>query len=84
MGYEDRNKPNSAELKEWAAHPCTSAFVEWLQQAQADTKDAWAQEQFVGATSEATAIANATALGGLRVLDQVIAKVDELLQGEGL
>jgi hypothetical protein len=39
--------------------------------------EAWASEAYVGESSEATAIANAAALGGMRVLKSIIELIEE-------
>lgn len=62
---------------EWAYHPVTEEFLQQLVASKQDTMEAWAAEKFTAGTTEATAVVNATALGGVRVLDQLI----EQLQG---
>jgi hypothetical protein len=39
--------------------------------------EAWAREAFIAATAEQAAVMNATAIGGVRVLDQLIEQVTE-------
>ena len=60
------------DRQEWAKHSVTREFLEQLKQARQDTMETWATEGYVGRTSEEALLQNATALGGVRVLDQVI------------
>lgn len=59
---------------------------EWLAELQASkmaTMEAWAAEAFVGAIPDATHVYNATALGGVRVLNQLIGEIETLKHTEG-
>ena len=56
------------ERMEWAHHPVTLEFMERLENALQEAKDAWAGEAFIGSNAELTSIYNATAIGGVRVL----------------
>ena len=80
MTYTTRGKTTPVEWQEWAQNPATLEFLGWLEAAREDTKEAWSKEQFVGKTDSETLAANATALGGVRVLDQVMEKVEALKQ----
>ena len=71
------------ERQEWAHHPVTQEWLEQLQESKAETMEAWAAEAFVGATPEATQSFNATALGGVRVLKQLIEEIESLKRTEG-
>lgn len=62
---------------EWAHHPVTKEFLQELKDSRQDTMEAWAQEKFVGQVAEETAVQNATALGGVRVLDQLIEQIED-------
>lgn len=57
---------------DWAHHPVTEEFLQELQGSKQETMEAWAAEGYTAQTAEETAIMNATALGGIRVLDQLI------------
>ena len=59
---------------DWAHHPVTEEFLQQLVDSKQDTMEAWAAEKFTAHTPEGTAVVNATALGGIRVLDQLIEK----------
>ena len=71
------------DRQEWAHHPVTQEWLEQLQASKAETMEAWASEAFVGATPEATAIYNAAALGGVRVLKELIGEIETLKHPEG-
>lgn len=62
----------------WAYHPVTLEFLQTLRGSRQETMEVWAKEGYTGRTLEETAVQNATALGGLRVLDQVIGNVEAL------
>lgn len=61
---------------DWAHHPVTEEFLQQLVDSKQDTMEAWAAEKFTAHTPEGTAVVNATALGGIRVLDQLIEQID--------
>jgi hypothetical protein len=52
-------------------------MLKWLKAHQLETMEAWAAEAYVGPSAEETAIANAAALGGMRVLGQIIELIEE-------
>lgn len=61
---------------EWAHHPVTLEHLQEIKESRQETLEAWAKEKFTAATSEQTVAANATALGGIRVLDQMIEHIE--------
>lgn len=63
---------------EWAHHPVTQEWLQQLRDSKQDTMEAWASESFVGKGCESTAMQNATALGGVRVLAALIELVEDL------
>lgn len=67
-----------AERREWKQHPVTQEFLAKLKESKQETMEMWASEQFVGETSELTLAANTAALGGMRVLDQVIEQIEAM------
>jgi hypothetical protein len=60
---------------EWAHHPVTKEFLQELCDSKQETMEAWAMEKFTAATAEQTSVVNATAIGGVRVLDQLIEQI---------
>ncbi len=60
------------EFKEWRQHPFTQRFFQFLFLRREKNKEDWAKETFVGVDLQSWAIQNATALGGVRVLDQLL------------
>lgn len=71
-----------AERIAWAYEPATLEFLRLLQVSRQETMEVWAKEGFTGRTLEETAVQNAAALGGLRVLDQVIGNIEALHSAE--
>lgn len=61
---------------EWAQNPVTKELLNALQSSLQETKDSWAMECFVGESAEQGALQNATALGGVRVLVDLITKIE--------
>jgi|GEM_PF-6523699 len=63
----------------WTQLEETKAFFAWLQFAREETKEAWARGGYTAETAEKAAIANAAAIGGLRVIDSILNKdfIDE-------
>lgn len=59
------------DKKEWAQHPITKAFLQNLKGSREETKEAWACEVFAEG-----ALQNATALGGMRVLTELISLIE--------
>lgn len=64
---------------EWAHMPGTQAFFATLKESLEDTKNAWAAEKFVCGTAELTMQHNATALGGVRVLTDIIEQITDAM-----
>ena len=76
---EQRNSQTQLlEWQEWQQHPQTQILLKRLQQVKQETMEAWSREAFIGSTGEESLAQNATALGGMRVLNQVI----EMVTGE--
>jgi hypothetical protein len=65
------------DRQEWAHHPVTQEFLLSLQEARQGTMEAWAQERYTADRGELTLQANAKALGGIGVLDQIL----DLIEG---
>lgn len=70
-------KITAEDWQEWAEHPVTQAFLTQLQESKATTLEYWAEEAFIGASIEQGAVMNATALGGVRVLTNLIEQIQE-------
>ena len=70
------------DRKEWYHNPVTQEFLQMLKSDEQDGMEAWAAEAFTGPTVEATAMANAKALGGMNMLRQVIDLVESFKGGE--
>lgn len=64
--------------REWAQNPVTKEFLKSLKDDREAAKESWAAEQFVAATAEGTMMQNAAALGGVRVLEQIIENLEAL------
>ena len=69
-----------ADRKQWAHSPVTEEFLTGLQESKQEAMEAWAKEAFIGSDMAATAQMNATAIGGIRVLDQLIEVITEYRQ----
>jgi uncharacterized protein YukE len=67
---------------EWARSPVTQELLQQFQASRQDAMEAWAGEAFVGQSAEQGQIQNATAIGGVRVLNDLIAQIVELQQTE--
>lgn len=65
------------ERREWKQHPVTQEFLAHLKASRQETMEAWARGAYVGETAELTLAANTAALGGVKVLDQVIDHIEE-------
>jgi len=65
MAIQERDR------QEWAYSPVTQEFLRMLKDSRQTTMEAWAQQAF-GTEKE-----NAAALGGVHVLDQAIAVIEE-------
>lgn len=57
---------------EWRGHPVTKELLSQLQASKQEVMEAWAGEGFVAQSIEQSAVQNAAALGGVRVLDDLI------------
>ena len=62
----------------WARDPVTQEWLERLRESKQMTLEAWAREAYVGETAERTLQANAKALGGVALLEQLIGEIEEL------
>lgn len=69
------------EKQEWATSPAGREFVQSLRAARQEAMEAWAAEAFTANTAEETLQKNAAALGGIRVIDQILEDFSELAQG---
>ena len=58
----------------------TQEFLQGLRDSRQGAMETWAREGYVGGSAEETAQCNATALGGIRVLDQAIEQIESLAQ----
>ena len=70
MVITDRDK------EEWARHPVTMQFVTAMTDSRQETLEAWAAEAFTSDTAEKAMQLNATALGGIRVLDDLLSVIE--------
>lgn len=66
------------ERREWKNSPVTKAFVATLRKSKQEAMEAWAMESFVGHDAHNSAVQNATALGGVRVLNDIIDDIETL------
>jgi hypothetical protein len=55
----------------------TLEFQQLLRNSKQEAMEAWAKESFIGSSLEEGAVQNATAIGGIRVLDDTIGQIDE-------
>ena len=69
-----------ADRKQWAHNPVTEEFLQQLRDSKQEAMEAWAKEAFVGNDIATSAQQNATAIGGIRVLDQLIGAIEEYRQ----
>lgn len=67
-----------AERLEWKQHPVTQEFLQQLKASRQEAMEAWAAGVYVGETAEATLAANTAALGGVKLLSQVIDAIEEM------
>lgn len=56
----------------------TQEFLKQLLESRQETLELWAREGYIGDSAEQSSLANAKALGGISVLDQVIEKITEM------
>jgi hypothetical protein len=73
----------AAERLEWAHNLVTKELLEQLRSSKQESMEAWAAEAFVGASQEQGSLQNALALGGVRVLVDLITQLEEMQQTEG-
>lgn len=71
MGITARDK------EEWYHHPVTQQFLQGLVSDRYATMETWARQGYTAETPEKTVQANATALGGVEVLAQVIDLIED-------
>jgi hypothetical protein len=69
---------NDQDRYEWTHHPVTQEFMGQLSASLQEAKDAWAGEQFVATTPELSMQHNATALGGVRVLKDLLEQYETM------
>jgi hypothetical protein len=70
MAVTDRDR------QEWAHSPVTQEFLAGLSESKLETMLTWSREGYTQDTAEGTLQANAKALGGVAVLDQVVELVE--------
>lgn len=73
-----RPRVNDDEIREWRHLDATKAFLADLRERVSEGKDSWASQLYQKDSLEATALANAKALGGMQVLQTLI----EFLEGD--
>ncbi len=66
------------DRQEWLQNPVTIELLEVLGNTRQENMEDWAKEQFIGQNAEETLAANYTAIGGIRVLDQIIEHISGL------
>ena len=66
----------ATERKEWKQLPATQEFLQMLKESRQETLELWASGCFVGETAEESMAKNATALGGIQVLKQLIDMIE--------
>ena len=74
---EQQNSLQEAQrerYRQWRNQPETQQFFLELQASRLEAMEAWAHEKYTGSNQEEWALANATALGGLRVLNDLMDK----------
>lgn len=67
---------------EWAHTRGTQELLKDLKESRVDTMEAWAAEKFTAAEAEKTMQQNATALGGIRVLNDLIEQIESAMEEE--
>ena len=71
------------DRQEWARNPVTVEFLTTLKVTKQETMEIWASEGYIGTSGEGTLLQNATAIGGIRMLDQAIGIIEGFLESEG-
>lgn len=66
------------EIKEWKQHPATKAYLLDLYRRKLEGMAAWAQRVHTRETMAEGAVANAEALGGMRLLQVLIEDLEEV------
>lgn len=70
--------------KDWLQHPGTAGLRAWLTRRREQEKERWADGDFVEATSEATAIRQAAAIGQCKLCAELLAlEYADLFEEEG-
>lgn len=72
------------EKQDWATSRAAKVFEEDLRTARQEAMEAWANDVYTAGTAEASMQKNAFALGGVRIIDQILEKLDTLARGEQL
>lgn len=67
------------EIQEWKTHPATKAFLLDLRRRQLEGMAEWAQRVHTRDTMAEGAVANAEALGGMRLLQALIEGLEEVV-----
>lgn len=67
-----------AERLEWKQHPVTREFLANLKASRQEAMEAWAAGAYVGETADLTLAANTAALGGVKLLSQVIESIEDM------
>lgn len=70
------------DRKEWSANPITISILATLKESRRETMESWAAECFIGNSIEHGALQNAAAIGGIRVLNDLIATIESYGEGE--
>lgn len=65
-------KITQEELDRWKQDTVTQALMDSLRQARLEAMEAWVDERYMGETATDTERKNAAALGGLRVLADIL------------
>ena len=60
------------DILEWKQHPLTKALLEDLKESREEVKEGFVKEKYIGKDAVETSVATATAIGGVRVLDELI------------
>ena len=58
----------------WTQHEVTLEFFKWLQNGKDEAKEDWAREMFRAEDMQDWALKNAFALGGIKVINQILDK----------
>ncbi len=70
--------------KDWLQHPVTQGLRAWLTRRREQEKERWADGDFVGDSSEATAILQTAAIGQCKLCAELLAlEYEDLVEEEG-